>query len=512
MGDLIFSIITIFSILLLFPLLLHLLLKNSNPNPNPPSPPALPILGHLHLLKHPIHRALAHLSDLHGPILLLRFGSRRVLLVSSYSGADECFTINDITFANRPCLLSGKHLGCNHQSLLWAPYGPHWRNLRRIATVELLSTHRLLSSSHLRSDEVLSLVETLHRDYSGSGFHLTELKTKFFGLAYNVVMRMIANKKYYGEVDESSSEAGKEFRDIVKETFLVGGASNSADFLPVLRWLGVGGYEKRLKRLRKRRDEFFQLLIDEHRANRECGSLGVESSPAGRSTVIDLLLSMQDVDPEYYNDDMIKGFIAQLLIAGTDTSATTMEWAMSLLLNNPQTLKKLIAELDANIKQGSLLQETDLPKLPYLDAVIKETLRMYPVGPLLEPHESSQDCTVGGFHVPSGTILLVNAWKIHRDPELWEEPNKFIPERFLRRSDEEINEGLKMMAFGLGRRRCPGEGLAMRVVALVVGTLVQCFEWERIGAEEIDMSEGRGLTLPKGKPLEVLYKPRGDMA
>ncbi|KAJ0982068.1 hypothetical protein J5N97_010323 [Dioscorea zingiberensis] len=510
MGDLFFSIINVFSILLILILILKHYYRNPNPNPNPPSPPGLPLVGHLHLLKRqPLYRTLARLSDLYGPILLLRFGSRRVLLVSSSSGAGECFTVNDIAFANRPAFLFGKHLGYNYSTLSWSPYGPHWRNLRRIATIEVLSTLRLLSSSHLRSDEVRCLVKALLRDYAGPGFHLAEMKTKFFGLTYNVVMRMLANKKYYGEETEGSSEAGNEFRDIVKETFLIAGASNPADFVPVMRWLGIGGHERRLKSLSRRRDNFFQALVNEHRDRKESGSQDGESSPAGRSTVIDLLLSMQEGDSEYYTDDVIKGFIAQMLVAGTDTSAITMEWAMSLLLNNPQALKKLRVELDANISQGSLMQEVDLPKLPYLHSVINETLRMYPAGPLLVPHESSQDCTVGGFHVPSGTILLVNAWKIQRDPELWDEPDKFKPERFLK---EDVNEVFKMMPFGLGRRRCPGEGLAMRVVALVVGTLVQCFEWEKVGDEDVDMSEGTGLTLPKAKPLVAMYKPREDMA
>ncbi|KAH7665296.1 Isoflavone 2'-hydroxylase protein [Dioscorea alata] len=511
MAELFFSI-AIISFILLLPLLLHLLLKNPSPNPNPPSPPGLPLIGHLHLLKPPLHRALAHLSDLHGPILLLRFGSRRVLLVSSFSNAEECLTVNDITFANRPRLLAGKYLGYNYSTLSWASYGPHWRNLRRIAAMQVLSTHRLLSSSHLRSDEVLSLVKVLLLDYSGPGFHLAELRTKFFALSYNIVMRMIANKRYYGDADESSSEAGREFRELAKETFSGSATSNSADLFPVARWLGIGGQERRLKRLRKRRDRFFQHLVNGHRNKRECGSRGGEGSPAEKSTVIDVLLSLQEGDPDYYDDDMIKGFITQMLIAGTDTMSLTIEWMMSLLLNNPHILKKVREELDANIKPGSLLEEADFSKLPYLYAVINETLRMYPAGPVLLPHESSRDCTVNGFYVPSGTILLVNVWKVHRDPEFWEEPNKFKPERFFKSSTDRtckvINEGFKMMPFGLGRRRCPGEVLAMRVVALVAGTLVHCFEWEKVGDEEVDMSEGPEFTLTKAKPLEAMYKPR----
>ncbi|KAJ0982072.1 hypothetical protein J5N97_010327 [Dioscorea zingiberensis] len=474
MADLYFST-TSLSTAVLVPalLLLFFLLKhhnnsnNQNPNPKPPSPSGLPFIGHLHLLKPPIHRALAHLSDLHGPILLLRFGSRSVLVVSSSSAAEECFTVNDIAFANRPLFLIGKHLGYGFTTIGWASYGPHWRNLRRISTLEIFSTHRLLSSSHLRSDEARYLVKALLRDYAGPGFHRAQLKLKFFGLAYNVVMRMIANKRYFDEgADEGSSEAGKEFRDIIKETGSVAGASNTTDFVPLARWLDVGGYEKKLKSLKKRRDKFFQGLIEEHRARKETSSPDGQCSPAERTTVIDLLLSMQEDDPQYYSDDLVKGFVAQMLVAGTDTSSVTMEWAMSLLLNNPEALKKLRAEIDANIEQGSIMEEGDLHKLPYLQAVITETLRLHPSVPLLVPHESSQDCTVGGFHVPGGTMLIVNTWKIHRDPEIWEEPDEFKPERFL---SNEGKEGLKTMPFGLGRRRCPGEALALRMVALVVG-------------------------------------------
>ncbi|XP_039117668.1 cytochrome P450 81Q32-like [Dioscorea cayenensis subsp. rotundata] len=506
---------TTLSFLLLSSLLILIKLSinnnKKNRNPKPPSPPGLPLIGHLHLLKPPLHQALAHLSDLHGPVLLLRFGYRRVLLVSSYSAADECFTVNDITFANRPRLLAGKYFGYDFTSLGWAPYGPHWRNLRRMSTVEVLSTNRLLSSSDVRSDEARSLVKALLREYSGLSFHCTELKPKFFGFAYNVIMRMMANKRYYGDADESSSEAGTEFRDMVKETAFVLSASNAADFIPLVRWFRVGGYEKKLKSLRKRRDKFFQGLIEEHREKKMKmnRSQDGKTSSAARSTFIDLLLSMQDDDPEHVPDVFIRQSVSQLLVAGTETSSVTMEWAMSFLLNNIETLKKVRAEIDLNIEQGSILEEGDLHKLPYLQAVVTETLRLKSSAPLLLPHESSQDCTVGGFHIPKGTMLLVNAWKIHRDPEIWEEPNKFKPERFL---NNEGKEKWKTMAFGLGRRRCPGEGLALRVVALVVVILVQCFEWERVDHKEIDMDEGVGMTMPKAKPLEAMYKPRKGIA
>lgn len=178
---------------------------------------------------------------------------------------------------------------------------------------------------------------------------------------------------------------------------------------------------------------------------------------------------------------------------------------MSLLLNHPDAMKRVKAEIDTTVTEhGRPLDEHELPKLNYLRNVINETHRLYPSVPLLVPHESSEDCIVGGFHVPRGTILLVNAWAIHRDSEVWEDPKKFVPERFEAWSDE----GCGLIPFGAGRRGCPGAGLGSRVVGLTLGALIQSFEWKRIGEEEVDMAEGLGLSMPKAKPLEAMCMPR----
>ena len=199
--------------------------------------------------------------------------------------------------------------------------------------------------------------------------------------------------------------------------------------------------------------------------------------------------------------------IAQvLLLAGTDTSAITLEWAMSNLLNHPNILKKARDELDNQIGQEKLIEESDVSKLHYLQSIISETFRLYPAAPLLIPHMSFADCTVEGYDVPRGTMLLVNAWAIHRDPKVWDDATSFKPERF------ENSEGAhKLMTFGLGRRTCPGASLAQCTVGLTLGSLIQCFEWERITEEEVDMVDGDGLTMPKVVPLEATCKARPIM-
>ncbi|GLT62909.1 hypothetical protein SLA2020_355110 [Shorea laevis] len=484
----------------LYAITIHFLHKIRN---LPPIPfPTLPIIGHLHLLKKPLYRSLSKISNQHGPLLLLHFGSRRVLVVSSPEAAEECFTKNDVVFANRPHLLAGKHLGYNHTSLAWASYGDHWRNLRRISSIEILSTNRLQLLSGIRSDEIRLLLQKLFKNQNQT----VDVKSAFFELTLNVMMRMMAGKRYYGDSVAEAEEA-KRFRDLITKTFLYGGATNMGDFLPVLRW--VSNSEKRLVKLQQERDKFMQELVDECRRRLENENKNNSLPGAKNKTMIEVLLSLQKSEPHNYRDENIRSTMLVLLAAGTDTSAGTMEWAMSLLLNNPEALKKAQVEMDNVVGSSRLVEESDLGKLSYLHCIINETMRMYPAGPLLVPHESSQECFVGGYRIPRGTMLLVNQWAIHNDPKIWEEPEKFKPERF--QGLEGNRDGFKLMPFGSGRRGCPGEGLATRMVGLTLASVIQSFEWERIGEEMVDMTEGTGLTMPKAKALQARCRPRQDM-
>lgn len=257
---------------------------------------------------------------------------------------------------------------------------------------------------------------------------------------------------------------------------------------------GLGGYEKKMAKNSRELDVILQGLIDEHRSNSKKGLMG-------NNTMIDHLLSLQKSEPEYYTDQIIKGVTMNLVFAGTDTAAVTMEWAMSLLLNHPDVLKKAKVELDTCVGQERLLEEADLPKLHYLQNIISETFRLCPPAPLWLPHMSSANCQLGGFDIPRDAMLLVNSWTLHRDPKLWDDPTSFKPERF---EGGERGETYKLLPFGTGRRACPGSGLANKVVGLTLGSLIQCYEWERISEKKVDMMEGKGLTMPKMEPLEAM--------
>ncbi|KAJ9559896.1 hypothetical protein OSB04_005056 [Centaurea solstitialis] len=481
----------------------------------PPTPwlhPQLPLIGHLYLLRKPLHRSLAKLSAKHGPIQLLQFGSRRVLVVSSPSLAEECLTTNDITFANRPCLLAGKYLGYNYTSLVFAPYGDHWRNLRRVSALEILSCHRLREFEPIRADEMVRMPRRQGRICRAQIPRCTEVvqvKPFLVDLTLNAMMRMISGKRYYYGRDDVITEEEKKkadrFQEMVVEISEVMGATNVGDYLPVLRWFGVSKLEKRLICLQAKRDLFMKELVEELK---EGLNKSLNEEKKKRNNMIEMLLSLQKTEPECYTDEMIRSIMLVMLAGGTGTSISTMEWAMSLLLNNPNVLKKSQAEIDKYVGADRLIQESDMTNLPYLGCIIKETIRMFPPGPLL-PHESAKDCKVGGYHIPSGTMLLVNVWGIQNDPTIWDNPETFRPERF--EGLEGYRDGFKYMPFGFGRRSCPGEGMATRMVAMGLGSLIQCFEWERTSESKVDLSEGVGITIPKAISLEAICRPRSTM-
>ncbi|KAJ3696169.1 hypothetical protein LUZ60_001546 [Juncus effusus] len=437
----------------------------------PPSPLALPLIGHLYLLKKPLHQTLSRVAQKYGPAIFLHFGSRPVLVISSYSLSEQCFTTHDMAFSNRVHLPSGKHIMFDYNHIAAANYGPHLRNVRQVVTMELLSAQWLHATLDVRAGEVRDLAHCLFQSWNTASarlmrsnyFEKVDLKTKLFELSLNVMMTMIAGKRFYGDNVDDLDEA-KRFRKALEEFYALIGPSNLENFLPVLRLLGVTGTAKKLKHLAELNEEMSQKLIDEHRRGGE----------KKKNTMIAKLLELQKENPQKYDDKIIQIIAISLLQAVTDTTSSSVEWAMALLLNNPDVLKKATNEIDEHVRNERLIQESDMVNLPYLHSILQEVLPSVPVG--------------GG-----------GGGGASHDPRI---TRKSKPERF----EGEI-KAKWMIPFGMGRRRCLGEGLALRELGLILGTLIQCLDWERVGDELVDMTEGSALTLSKADPLEALYRP-----
>lgn len=225
--------------------------------------------------------------------------------------------------------------------------------------------------------------------------------------------------------------------------------------------------------------------------------------------MVDTLMEiMQSGEAEFEFDRRhVKAILLDLLVASMDTSSTTIEWILSELFRHPSVIKKLKNELEHVVGQKRMVEETDLESLDYLDMVIKEGLRLHPVAPLLLPHESIECCTVDGFHIPKGSRVLVNVWAIGRDPDVWHEPVKFIPERFIESNIDLRGRDFQLLPFGSGRRSCPGLQLGLTIVRLVVAQLVHCFDWELPNGmmpKDINMVEKFGLVTARAVPLMAI--------
>lgn len=196
-----------------------------------------------------------------------------------------------------------------------------------------------------------------------------------------------------------------------------------------------------------------------------------------------------------------------MLIAGTDTSASAVEWALSELIRHPRCMKKLQKELEQVVGMGRHVEELHLENLDYLDSVVKETLRLHPVVPLLI-HESVEDCTLDGYHVPRGSRLVINVLSIGRDPNAWkDDPEMFKPERFREGNVDLRGHDFELIPFGSGRRGCPGMQLGLIVVQLLVAQLVHCFDWELPDGmlpSDLNMDDHFGMVVGREKHLKAI--------
>jgi cytochrome P450 len=186
----------------------------------------------------------------------------------------------------------------------------------------------------------------------------------------------------------------------------------------------------------------------------------------------------------------------------------TVEWALSELLKTPEVFAKATEELDRVVGRGRWVNEKDIPSLPYMDAIVKETMRLHPVAPMLVPRLSREDTSIGGYDIPAGTRVLVSVWTIGRDPELWDAPEEFMPERFLGSRLDVKGQDYELLPFGSGRRMCPGYSLGLKVIQVSLANLLHGFEWKLPHGVELNMEEIFGLSTPRKFPLEAVVEPK----
>eukprot|EP00253_Pinus_taeda_P013809 PITA_13809 len=410
------------------------------------------------------HRALAALSVEHGPLMSLRLGSAVTLVVSSAEMAREFLKTHDLLFLDKSPSAAAKHLSFNCADIVFSPHRAYWTQMRKLCALELLSSRRLDYFRSIREDEVTAMIRSIINSDAHKGSCPLNINQTTSSLATAILCRMAFSLNLW------------------------------------------------VKKLHSTQDHLLEKVIEEHVA---------QNGANNTHDLVDALLAASaDKDSEFQiSRDGIKGVLFDMLLGALDTTPTMIEWAMSEALRNPTVMKKLQDELERVVGLERMVGESDLPQLVYLQAMVKETLRLHPAGPFLNRRLTAKSCNVMGYDIPHNTCVIFNLWAIGRNPNTWEDAECFKPERFIERvgseTDANGDQNFGWLPFGAGRRRCPGQQLATLLVELGVAQLLHCFNWripldDMNGAnQELDMTERfNGLTLPKVHELRAIPTPR----
>ncbi|OWM82917.1 hypothetical protein CDL15_Pgr005317 [Punica granatum] len=449
------------------------------------------------------------MADGCGPVFSLNIGLQRLVVVSSPEATRESLSVNDRVLASRPNIAAGRYMGYDNAIFALAPYGAYWREIRKIAALELLSSHRLQRLLHVRVSEIASFMADL-LSRSRHNNLVIPIDIQFEHLTFNINLRMIAGKKFADtEFGKTGSDAWR-FRRAIESALYLSGTFVLSDAIPWLEPADIQGHVRAMKATAKEIDYVLDKWLKEHIERRK----GEEEEADDFMEV--LLKSLPESDDMFYGHErerVIKATVLILIMTGSESTALTMTWAVALLLNNPSTLIHAQEELDRVVGRDRWVQESDIESLKYLQAIVKETLRLYPPAPLTGLREAMEDCHIGGYRVPKGTRVLVNIWKLQRDPAIWSDPDGFRPERFLKehKNVEVRGQSFEYIPFSSGRRSCPGATFGLQVVHLMLARMLQGFDMTIAGDGPIDMGEGQGIALPRASPLRVVLKPRLDL-
>ncbi|KAJ3677088.1 hypothetical protein LUZ60_002812 [Juncus effusus] len=463
----------------------------------PPGPAKLPIVGNLFDLdQNRLHVSLANLAKSYGPIMSLKLGLTTTIVISSPEAAQDVLQTKDVFFSARSIPDAFYAYNFNNRSVLWLPStSPLWKQLRATCSMYLFSPRCLEFTRQMREKKAQDIMQHFRRLAN----HPVDIGPVVFAGMLNIISNLVFSE----DVVDLNSESKQEFKDLITSSVHESIKPNISDLFPFLRLLDLQGRRRGLTGYLERIYNFFDDVID-HRV--KCVNVGGKRNN-------DFLDSLLKLNAESKLDrQTMKVLLTEIFVAGTDTSSITVVWAMAELLHDPVALAKVQHEVRHNF-QSEVPNELDITKLPYLQAVLKETMRMHPAGPLGVPHKAMEAVVdLGGrFMVPKGARVFINIWAIGRDPKVWDEPNVFRPERFLEKEIEFRGKDFEFIPFGFGRRICPGMPLATRVVPYILALLLHEFDWklpDGMGPKDVDLTEKFLAALELAVPLHVIPVPR----
>ncbi|KAL8048438.1 hypothetical protein ABFX02_07G065800 [Erythranthe guttata] len=500
MDILLFSILIPILMYIFLKLILIITKKSSTPN-LPPGPMKLPVIGNLHNIigSEPPHRALHKLATKFGPVMHLQLGELSTVIISSPNAAKQVMKTHDINFASRPSILATEIMSYNSTSISSSVYGDYWRQLRKICTLELLSAKRVQSFRPIREEAFLDLARWIAKEAEAEAEAApVNFTRKLYSCSYALTWTTTLGNK---------TEVKEKLLNIIKQSIELASGFNVVDFYPSVKLLQmVTGLRRRMTKLHRESDKIFDQIIDDHKKIND----DHHSRHNKQEDLLDVLLKFQDDDRGQeisLTTDNVKAVLMDMLAGGSETSATTLIWAMVEMLKNPRIMEKAQDEVRRVYDDKGYVDESKIHELEYLRSIIKETLRVHPPAALLNPRICTEKCEINGYEIPAGTKIIANTWAINRDPEYWENADCFEPERFLDSSVDYKGNHFEYIPFGAGRRICPAITFALANMDLPLAIFLYHFDWklpDGMKHEELDMTERVGAEITRVEDLYVV--------
>ncbi|XP_065856771.1 iridoid oxidase-like [Euphorbia lathyris] len=483
-----------FALLCLTTLIFNRRHSRTGGNHRPPGPLAWPIVGNIFDLGNLPHQILYELKFKYGPVIWLRLGFTNTLVIQSAKAAEHLFKNHDVPFSDRKVSDAFTARSYSEGSLAVCRYGSNWRMLRRLVTLELTAGKKVIESVNIRRKCIDKMIRFIEEDAAEARTRGESGEIMLSRYVFVMTFNLIGNLVFSRDLLDSHSEEGSVFLEAMNNFIKWSGKPNLADFFPFLKVFDPQRIRKNMEMALERTmnivEKFMKERIEE-RKERETKDF------------LDSVLEFEG-DNKMSTRNMII-IIMEIFFGGTETTSGTIDWIMAELFRNPHSMERVKEELNRVIGPKRKVEESDIDELPYLQAVIKESMRLHPVIPFLIPRKTTEETKFMEYVIPKDTQVFVNAWAIGRDPEDWEDPLSFNPERFLGSNIDYRGQNFELIPFGSGRRICMGMALAHRILHLTVGSLLHSFDWE-FHPEATDMKEKLGFTIKKLVPLKAIPK------
>ncbi|KAL5801879.1 hypothetical protein ACOSQ3_033511 [Xanthoceras sorbifolium] len=469
----------------------------------PPGPPGWPVVGNLFQVARsgkPFFKYVEDLLPKYGSIFTLKMGTRTMIILTDAKLIHEALIEKGPLFATRPRENPTRNIfSANKFTVNAAVYGSVWRSLRRNMVQNMLSSSRIKEFRGVREKAMDTLINRLKAEAEANDGAVWVLKNSRFAV-FCILLAMC-----FGiDMDEETIEK----MDQVMKTVLITLDPRIDDYLPILSPF-FSKQRKRAQQVRKEQVEFIVPFIEKRRKMvQNPGSDKTAISFSYLDTLFDLKVEGRKSGPS--NVELVT-LCSEFLNGGTDTTATALEWGIAQLIANPDVQAKLFDEIQRTVGDRKV-DETDVDKMPYLQAVVKELLRKHPPTYFSLTHAVTEHTTLAGYDIPVDANVEIYLPAVGEDPKLWSNPEKFDPDRFISGGEEADITGVtavKMMPFGVGRRICPGLGMATVHVHLMLARMVQEFEWSGYPPNsKVDFTGKLEFTVVMKNTLRAMIKPR----